>query len=156
METPLMPRLLLALKHAPAPALTLLLLIGCADSAPRVEPVSGVVLVDGEPLKYGYIRFIPQHGRASDAEIRDDGAFKLHYSADRQGAVVGMHRIEVAANEVKGSNKVTWHAPPKYASVGTSGLTQEVTGPLDDVVVNLTWSGSKAPRVQTYSAETSL
>jgi hypothetical protein len=36
-----------------------------------------------------------------------------------------------------------WHAPKKYFRYKSSGLTEEITGPTDSLVINLTWDGGK-------------
>jgi hypothetical protein len=128
---------------------------GCGPSGPNVVPVSGKVLIDGKPLTYGYVRFLPSGGRASDAEIKSDGTFELRYSGDQKGALVGEHRVEIAASQTLSPTKVKWHAPKKYASIGTSGLTYKVEGPKDDVVLEIKWEGrEKGPYEETFAEKT--
>ncbi len=116
----------------------LLLLPGCGETQ-RV-PVSGRVLIDGKPLRSGTVRFLPDAGPASAAMLDEQGRFTLLCYAGGEGAVVGSHRIEVAAGEVVGESDAKWHAPPKYADFRTSGLAVDITGPTDDLVLELTWS----------------
>jgi hypothetical protein len=128
---------------------------GCGPSGPTVVPVSGKVLIDGQPLTYGYVRFVPTTGRASDAEIQSDGTFELRYSGDQKGALVGEHRVEIAANQTLGPTKVKWYAPKKYASIGTSGMTYKVEGPVDDAVLEIKWEGrEKGPYEENFSEKT--
>lgn len=128
---------------------------GCGPSGPNVVPVSGKVLIDGQPLTFGYVRFVPTGGRASDAEIQSDGTFELRYSGDQKGALVGEHRVEIAASLTLTPTKVKWHAPKKYASIGTSGLTYTVDGPKDDVVLEIEWQGrEKGPYEESFSEKT--
>ncbi len=129
---------------------------GCADGGPKLVPVSGRVTIDGKPLPYGYIRFIPEQGRASDAQLESDGTFTLRYSGEREGAVLGNHRVEIAANEVLGPSRVKWHAPKQYASIGTSRLTQEITGPTKDITIDLTWGSASGPFEDNYKASNSF
>jgi hypothetical protein len=130
--------------------------LGCGQSGPAVVPVSGKVVIDGKPLAHGYIRFVPEQGRASDAQLASDGTFSLRYSAERMGAVPGLHRVEVAANEVISTSRVKWHAPKTYASLGTSDLTQNIEGPTDDIVIELTWGSASGPFEDVFKADSSF
>ena len=50
---------------------------GCGDGRPERVPVAGVVLIDGEPLTSGNIKFVPKDGRPSAGKIGPDGRFNL-------------------------------------------------------------------------------
>jgi hypothetical protein len=119
----------------------LLLATGC-NSRPTCVPVSGKVLVDGEPLKYGGILFVPHGGRRSSGILDENGCFKLTCFEPDDGAMYGTHQIQILANESINDTTTKWHAPKKYANRTTSGLTQEISGPMDAVVIELTWKGS--------------
>lgn len=129
---------------------------GCGESGTQVVPFHGRVTIDGEPLSHGFVRFVPKGGRTSDAELNSDGTFELRYSADKRGAEIGSHRVEVAANETLGPTRVKWHAPKQYASIATSGLTHEVVGPEDDMEIKLTWGSQQGPIEEVYSAAESF
>jgi hypothetical protein len=120
---------------------------GC-DDGPEIVPVSGQVLIDGKPLDFGYVRFLPPHSRLSGGALDADGRFKLSFAKGREGAVLGAHQVEVMAAKHLSDTKIQWYAPKKYASAATSGLTYEVTGPTDNAMLNLTWKGGK-PYVET-------
>lgn len=125
------------------PTITLAVLAtGCG--APEVVPVSGRVLVDGEPLRHGTVRFLPESGPASAAMLDEQGRFTLLCYTGDQGAVLGHHRIEVAGSEVVGESDAKWHAPPKYADFRTSGLTVDITQPTENLVLELSWQGARA------------
>lgn len=130
--------------------------VGCQPGGPEVADVSGKVIIDGKPLSYGYIRFVPTTGRSSDSEIASDGSFTLQYSSDLSGAIIGDHRIEVAANEVLNASSIKWHAPKKYASIGTSDLQYTVTTDEDDVTIELNWPTGKGPYIDRFSSEASF
>jgi hypothetical protein len=129
-----------------------MLLVGCGDDRPLRVPVSGKVLIDGKPLTHGFVRFIPSGARPSGGKLDEQGHFKLSCFEGEDGAVPGKHRVEIAANEALSSTKVRWHAPKKYNDLGTSGITQEISGPTDSVVINLSWHGG-APFVETVATE---
>lgn len=121
-----------------------LVCVGCGDSRPRIVPVSGQVLIDGKPLTHGYVRFAAKGNRPSMGRIGTDGRFTLTCYEANDGAIVGNHRVAIMSQEpVNGSDQVKWHAPRKYASYSTSGITQEITEPTDSLSINLTWGGEK-------------
>ena len=57
--------------------------------------------------------------------------------------MLGTHPVAVIGLEVLGPGLQCWHAPKKYRGAETSGLTIEITGPTDDLEINLTWDGGK-------------
>ena len=122
---------------------------GCGDGHPARVPVSGQVLIDGKPLKHGTIKFIPTGHRASQGKLDENGRFTLSCYGNNDGAVIGKHRVEVASFEMVKPTLMRWQAPKKYQDQATSELTQEITGPTDSVVINLTWDGGK-PFDETY------
>ncbi|HEY1066327.1 MAG TPA: hypothetical protein VGE52_09470 [Pirellulales bacterium] len=135
-------------------ALATLAALGCGDGHPQRVPVSGKVMVDGQPLTKGYIRFVPANGRASGADIQPDGSFTLacYDMKNPDGALLGEHAISVVATEPAGSSATKWLVPQKYRDHTTSELKQTIDGPKSDLVVNLTWDG-KAPFVEKFSDE---
>jgi hypothetical protein len=115
---------------------------GCGDKRPARVPVSGRVLIDGQPLTAGNIKFVPEGARASSGKVDAQGKFTLTCYDGEDGVVPGRHRAQISAMEVISASKVKWLAPPKYADFRTSGLEFEITEPTDDLKVNLTWEGS--------------
>lgn len=124
-------------------ALAAIAVLGCSDGRPSRVPISGRVLIDGQPLKYGSVRFTPENARMSGGMLDSEGRFSLSCFERNDGAVSGLHRVTIAAGETLSPTKVRWHAPKKYSDLGTSGLTQEIKGPDDNLVINLTWGGGK-------------
>lgn len=120
--------------------------VGCGDGRPKRVAVSGRVLIDGEPVPGGSIRFVPDGERPAASELDEQGNFTLRCYDEEDGVVVGTHRVQIAAREVKPGGKVQWYAPKKYSNFRSSGLTVEVTEPTDDLVIELTWEGEKKSR----------
>ena len=120
-----------------------LVVVGCGDGRPERLVVSGQVLIDGQPLTYGYVRFVPKGARPSSSMLDENGRFTLTCYGDEDGVVPGVHRVEVNAGESLSGTKRFWHAPKKYAGFRTSPLTQEITESTDSLVINLTWDGGK-------------
>lgn len=120
--------------------------MGC-DRHPTRVPVSGTVLIDGEPLKQGNIQFVPKVGRPSSGKI-SEGRFALTCYEGNDGALLGTHRVQVASNRIIGDSKIEWYAPPKYADFRTSEVSVDVTKPVDDLKIELTWGDRKGPYIQ--------
>lgn len=116
---------------------------GCGDGRPKRLAVSGQVLIDGEPLTYGYIRFVPSDTRPSGGNLDEEGRFTLSCYEKNDGIIPGVHRVEVDAGESLSSTKTKWHAPKKYFRYTNSGLTEEIRESTDSLVIELTWDGGK-------------
>jgi hypothetical protein len=129
-------------------ALAVTAMLGCGDGRPPRTAVSGQVLIDGKPLSYGYVRFVPRNGRPAGGRLDEQGRFTLSSYGVNDGIVLGEHRVEVDGSESLSATKRKWHAPKKYFRYRTSGLTQEITGPTDSLVINISWNGGK-PFVET-------
>ncbi|CAN5251857.1 hypothetical protein BH11PLA2_BH11PLA2_30310 [soil metagenome] len=126
---------------------------GC-DSGTKLVTVSGIVLIDGQPLTHGVVQVAPNGHRAAFAPIGKDGRFTLSTGPNStgDGVIPGTHRVAVIAHETLGPGSQKWHAPKKYLSVETSGLTITVDKSTNDLVINLTWDGGK-PFIETGSKE---
>jgi hypothetical protein len=69
---------------------------GCGGSrGPQVGKVQGVVTLDGKPLPKAQVEFLPQSGRPSMAETGEDGSYRLQYTVDQEGALVGPHTVKI-------------------------------------------------------------
>ncbi|QDS99962.1 hypothetical protein [Adhaeretor mobilis] len=124
-------------------SLGLLLSVGCDDGRPERVQVSGQVLIDGQPLKSGNLKFVPEGARPSTGRLDDQGRFKLTCYDGNDGVVLGTHRVQVSSYELAGPAKVRWLAPPQYADFRTSRLKYEITEATDDLKIELTWNGGK-------------
>jgi hypothetical protein len=116
---------------------------GCGPSTPKRVQVSGQVLIDGKPVPCGQIFFVPSGSRPSRAPIDSEGRFVLSSFGDKDGAAIGTHRIGVYANEQLDGKKTKWHAPKKYCDYNTSGIQKEITGPTENLLIELTWAGGQ-------------
>jgi hypothetical protein len=121
---------------------------GCGDGRPERVPVSGVVLIDGQPLTRGNVKFVPVNGRPSVGKIGEDGQFQLTCYDGTDGAILGTHRVQVAASRVISDSKIEWFAPRSYADFRTSGLEVEVDKPRNDMKIELTWGERKGPYIE--------
>lgn len=68
-----------------------LIAAGCSDQGAALAPVEGRVTLDGRPVARAALVFAPVGGQGGPAYAvtDDDGRYKLAYTHERQGAVVG-------------------------------------------------------------------
>ena len=116
---------------------------GCGSGRPERVAVSGHVVIDGQPLAFGNIKFVPAGARPSVGKLDENGHFTLTCYDGDDGVVPGTHRVAISASKILSENKVQWFAPKKYADFRTSGLTYEIKEPTDDLKIELTWDGGK-------------
>jgi len=131
--------------------LAMLLVGGCGKRVQRV-PVSGKVLIDGEAVTLGMIRFIPDSGRPASGKISEDGSFRVVSSVPSspestvEGLVPGVYRVSVLAKETLGESEnaeVRWHIPRRYGDYRSSELEYDIQAPNNSMLVELTWEGSQ-------------
>ena len=121
--------------------------VGCGGRSGRV-PVGGVVTVDGKPLEFGDITFLPIKGgnseaRAGGGSLSEGGNYQLSSYTPNDGLVRGKYQVYISATEPMGETAQRWHAPKKYASAQTSGLTAEITEENQELNFELSWDGEK-------------
>ena len=75
---------------------------GCNDS--KIGAVSGVVLIDGEPVEMAAISFFPDVGRASIGRTNDKGEYVLNYTRGKKGALIGNHKVTISTKYVAETN----------------------------------------------------
>lgn len=120
---------------------------GCGDGRPVRVPVTGIVLIDGKPLKSGNIKFVPDKGRPSASKIGEDGRFNLTCYDGNDGALLGSHRVQVSSNRIISDSKIEWFAPQEYADFRTSGIEVEVAEAIENLKIELSWGGRKGPYI---------
>lgn len=123
----------------------LLAATGCGGGGPKIVPVSGVVLIDGQPLTYGHVQVLPTGWRPASGRIDANGRFTLTTTAANDGCAVGTHTVVVLAGESITPETMKWHAPQRYADPATSGLTVTISGPTDDLKIELKGDGGARP-----------
>jgi hypothetical protein len=78
-----------------------LLLAGCgggaADDRPALAPVTGKLMLDGQPVPNADVQFSPEKGASSNGRAGADGTFTLTYGDGTPGAAVGKHAVTVTA-----------------------------------------------------------
>ena len=140
-----------AVRVAGLPLLASRLLGACATTGcsrgPEIVPVSGKVLYNGEPLKFGGVMFQPQAGQPARGVIQPDGTFVLTTDKTGDGATVGPNRVRVTCYEAQDPSAGASEGeaalgklliPKKYSDIDTSGIEIDIPrGGKDDVVINL-------------------
>jgi hypothetical protein len=123
--------------------------VGCGDGLPPRVRVSGKVTIDGQPVTFGSIRFVPvEGGRLAQAHIGKDGSFTLTAYEPNDGCVPGTHRVAVSSVEEVNDTTGRWYVPRKYSIANSSGLSYTITEPTDSLKIELTWGGMKGPVVE--------
>ena len=78
----------------------LLSLSGCGGNS-DLGSVTGTVTIDGEPIDYAAVTFMPTQGRASIGRTDADGVYKLAYVIGQDGALIGNHKVYVTTRVKK-------------------------------------------------------
>lgn len=69
----------------------------CGSSKQHDQPdlgeVTGVVVLDGNPVEGVSVQFIPEKGRSSNGLTNEKGRFELSYLPQTKGAKVGKHKV---------------------------------------------------------------
>ncbi len=118
-------------------AISLLGTMGCGSNSDRLKTVrvTGVALLDGEPLPTGSILFAPVAGGPSaQAIVKPDGSFVAGTYTDSDGMVPGEYQVSVMAlQEPSPESLLDANAPtPKslipshYRDLQKSGLTASI------------------------------
>jgi len=70
---------------------------GTSSDTPSLASVSGTVLLDGAPLAGAIIMFEPKESGAASTGVTDEqGHYTLIYSAEKNGAVPGVHVVSIS------------------------------------------------------------
>lgn len=103
------------------------LAMGCAQDGPELAEVSGRVMLDGQPLPEAEVLFEPEHGRPSRGTTDEEGEYRLQYTPQRQGALIGKHTVRIStyrAEDDSGQQEVPERVPEDYNTA--SALTKLV------------------------------
>jgi len=68
---------------------------GCSSDEVQLGAVSGQVTKGGQPQANIWLEFKPEHGRPSTARTDADGRYRLTYIQQKQGALVGRHKVRI-------------------------------------------------------------
>lgn len=115
---------------------------GCGQGSHELEtaPVTGRVVMNGEPVTSGYIYTSPRRGRLATGKIDAGGTFSLGTYGKSDGAVIGEHAVMLAPipRDEAPTPEGAIVPPKKYASASTSGIVIDVPPEgLTDFVIEL-------------------
>ena len=107
---------------------------GCGQSGPPLGAVTGTVTMDGKPVPGALVTFISKEADGSNSYGKTDasGKYKLEFSTDRIGAMLGNHDVVITTKRASADeapdtgtvDKTEFVAIPKHYARGT--LTAEV------------------------------
>jgi len=125
-----------------------LLATGCGDGRVARVPVGGSVTVDGEPLAFGTVTFLPikegsKPTRAGGASLTADGNYQATSFEPNDGLLKGKYEVMISGIEPINESSQRWHAPRKYSNPKTSGLTVEIVEENMELNFELSWKGEK-------------
>ena len=122
---------------------------GCGDGRPERVPVSGQVLLNGQPLAAGVegvITIQPTEGRAATGRISaTDGTFVLSTYEPNDGCLLGTHQATIIVNALVAGEPLSL-IDDRYRDANTSGLTVTIDGPTDKLKIELTGQLKPLPR----------
>jgi hypothetical protein len=97
--------------------LLVVVVAGCGSN-PRPVPVSGLVTIQGDPLRWGVILLDPiDGGPPAVGEIQTDGTFRLTSFREFDGAIPGTYRVSFIVYPMDGP-------PALYGRTGTRAKTK--------------------------------
>jgi hypothetical protein len=68
---------------------------GCGGGDPSLVAVSGIVTLNGQPLKDATVEFVPKEGWGSLGKTDESGRYELLYRARKKGAIAGSHKVRI-------------------------------------------------------------
>lgn len=112
-----------------------ILLAGCGGSGPPLGDVRGKVTLDGKAVPKANLEFVPEGpgGSPSFGRTDKDGFYKLEFSQDRSGALIGKHTVTITTKKMSKDEMpddgrpiedTAVEVPKKYGTKGT--LSAEV------------------------------
>lgn len=128
-----------------------LAMAGCGQRGvqiPNRVSVTGRVTVDGKPLEYGTVQFVPQSSEGHSAMGRvQNGRFTMESAESFPGVVKGPYKVSIVSPKpVRDADKprvmmdpdlVESNIPKRYGNLEKSGLAVDVTGPIRDLTFDL-------------------
>jgi hypothetical protein len=91
--------------------------LGCnggAGDAPETSEVTGLVTLDVQPLANAHVEFAPATGRPSFGETDAEGRYRLEYSPDQSGAIVGTNTVRIYTGGYGEAGPIPEKVPARY------------------------------------------
>jgi hypothetical protein len=125
-----------------AALVSLVLAVGCGGrGGPKLATVRGNVTLGGKPLPQATVLFVPAEGRSSSGITDKNGRYELGYTTDRNGAVLGKHRVRISTylRSNDEGKSVPESVPSRYNV--ESDLTREVIAGKNEINFELEAGG---------------
>jgi hypothetical protein len=103
------------------------------SAAANLGRVSGLVIINGQPLAGAKVEFIPQKGKPSSGVTDQNGRYSLKSSQDIPGAALGTHQVSISTATEEGAKETI---PPKYNAA--TSLAAEVVEGNNEFIFELT------------------
>ena len=111
-----------------------ILLAGCGPTPPKLVPVTGTVIIDGQPAANIHVMFVPKtvdetvNAPSSNGLTNSEGVFTLKTADNLEGAIPGEHLVTLLdTEEERPAQGETATKPPRLAPrFATDGVTVEV------------------------------
>ena len=120
--------------------------VGCSDG-PELGVVTGKVIQQGKPIPFAYVEFQPidPPGTYGAAYTQVDGTYNIRFTEDKDGALVGKHKVTVrtaAVDEIQVEDKktglmVTPDLPEGYQARLSLEFSREVKPGTNEIVFDL-------------------
>ena len=82
------------------------LLAGCGSSGPELTDVTGKITLDGQPVVACNVTFVPTGGGSpSYGKTDSKGEYRLMYTRDKYGAMLGQHSVTLETQKLSKSEK---------------------------------------------------
>lgn len=96
--------------------------MGCGPGGPKLVDVTGTVTLDGKPVANAIVTFNPDFAGGSNSLGRTDasGKYRLEFSQDRKGAMVGKHLVDITTKKMTASDMPDTGEPvavPEYVAI---------------------------------------
>lgn len=128
-------------------AVVSLAFVGCSQSGPQLGEVTGTVTLDGKAVPNAEVHFNPTvpGGSYSTGKTNAQGKYRLGFTQDRYGAMLGKHNVEIRTKKIapedmpddgSAANHVYVELPKKYNVPGA--LSAEVKSGRNTVDFELT------------------
>lgn len=100
-------------------ALLAAVLAGCGGVKGQFGHVEGTVTLDGKPVLGARVEFEPENGSPSYGVTDAEGRYRLQFTHDQPGALVGKHRVRIwtggTTTDIKGQEvRVEERLPRQY------------------------------------------
>lgn len=85
----------------------MLCVTGCGSSGPTLGTVTGTVTLDGKPVSQALVTFISKEpdGTSSFGMTDANGKYRLEFTTERMGAMLGDHDVEIVTKQVSKSEE---------------------------------------------------